>query len=502
MPGRLQRRRTSSAMSATVPSPVHESPSLAVKPGVLDERHSAEVHEPAQPKVAWPRRTSPTWRYVLLRRFLAYADIAAALLATGSLVVIGSGNAGQLAWALFYLPAWIVVAKLLGLYEADGRSLRHLTVDEIPQIALWALIGISGLSLFLEVLPPGRPDASSAVIAGTIAAFSAVAFRTSARWLWRAFTPPERVAIVGTAESATSVKRKLELFPDLHMTIVEERSLREVFESGADDWLAGVDRVIVTPASLDVLSTAKIVDTVRDRGVLLSIVSPGRTAFSAAVRLGRLAELPVLEYRTGDLSRSTVLLKRTLDVVCSSVALVVLAPVLLVIALAIALDSRGPVVFSQLRAGRDGRAFRMHKFRTMVDNAEELLPQFVLVDDLAEPVFKLECDPRTTRVGRWLRRWSVDELPQFVNVVRGEMSLVGPRPEQVKFVDRYLPEQRLRLSVKPGMTGPMQVYGRGALGLDERVAVETDYIEHLSIGRDLRLLGMTVAAVVRGRGAF
>ncbi len=94
-----------------------------------------------------------------------------ALLATGSLVVIGSGNAGQLAWALFYLPAWIVVAKLLGLYEADGRSLRHLTVDEIPQIVLWALIGMSGLSLFLEVLPPGRPDASSAIIAGTIAAF-------------------------------------------------------------------------------------------------------------------------------------------------------------------------------------------------------------------------------------------------------------------------------------------------------------------------------------------
>ena len=97
----------------------------------MDERHSADVHSPARATGAWPRKASPTWRYVLLRRFLAYADIAAALLATGSLVVIGSGNASQLAWALFYLPAWIVIAKLLGLYEADGRSLRHLTVDEI-----------------------------------------------------------------------------------------------------------------------------------------------------------------------------------------------------------------------------------------------------------------------------------------------------------------------------------------------------------------------------------
>ena len=261
MPGRFPRRRTSSPMSVTVRSPVRESPSLAVRTGVLDERHSADVRGPAQAKGVWPRRASPTWRYVLLRRFLAYADIAAALLATGSLVVIGSGNAGQLAWALFYLPAWIVIAKLLGLYEADGRSLRHLTVDEIPQIVLWALIGMSGLSLFLEVLPPGRPDASSAIIAGTIAAFSAVALRASARWFWRLVTPPERVAIVGTAESTMSVRRKLELFPDLHMTIVEERSMREVFESGADEWLAGVDRVIVTPASLDELSTAKIVDS-------------------------------------------------------------------------------------------------------------------------------------------------------------------------------------------------------------------------------------------------
>ena len=122
----------------------------------------------------------------------------------------------------------------------------------------------------------------------------------------------------------------------------------------------------------------------------------------------------------------------------------------------------------------------------------------MLVDDLAEPVFKLERDPRTTRVGRWLRRWSVDELPQLVNVLRGEMSLVGPRPEQVEFVDRYSAEQRRRLIVKPGLTGPMQVYGRGALGLDERIAVESDYIENLSIGRDLRILGMTVAAVFRG----
>jgi lipopolysaccharide/colanic/teichoic acid biosynthesis glycosyltransferase len=123
------------------------------------------------------------------------------------------------------------------------------------------------------------------------------------------------------------------------------------------------------------------------------------------------------------------------------------------------------------------------------------------VGELAEPVFKLERDPRRTRVGRWLRRWSLDELPQLIDVLRGAMSLVGPRPEQVDLVERYTPEQRLRLLVKPGLTGPMQVYGRGALGLEERLRVEEDYIENLSIGRDLRILGMTVAAVFSGKGA-
>ena len=218
--------------------------------------------------------------------------------------------------------------------------------------------------------------------------------------------------------------------------------------------------------------------------------------------MSRLAELPILDYGKVDLARSTLFLKRALDLLVSAIGLVVLAPVLLPIGLAVKLDSRGPVLFSQWRAGQGGRAFRMHKFRTMVENAEELLPQLVQLDALPEPVFKLEQDPRVTRVGRLLRRWSLDELPQLWNVLNGEMSLVGPRPEELALVERYTPEQRLRLFVKPGLTGPMQVHGRGALDLEERLAVERDYIENLSLGRDLRILGLTLSAVIRGSGAY
>jgi lipopolysaccharide/colanic/teichoic acid biosynthesis glycosyltransferase len=117
-------------------------------------------------------------------------------------------------------------------------------------------------------------------------------------------------------------------------------------------------------------------------------------------------------------------------------------------------------------------------------------------------VFKIVGDPRTTRVGRFLRRWSIDELPQLWNVLEGDMSLVGPRPEQLAVVARYRPEHQFRLSIKPGMTGPMQVFGRGDLSFDERLAVERDYVEHPALARDLRIIGLTLSAILRGDGAY
>jgi len=220
------------------------------------------------------------------------------------------------------------------------------------------------------------------------------------------------------------------------------------------------------------------------------------------VQLNHVADLPVVEYNTWDVSRSTLLLKRALDVALSLMALIVVAPFFLLIAAAIILESDGPVLFVQTRAGQSGRPFRMLKFRTMVANAEALLPELLPFDQLREPMFKLMPDPRVTRVGPILRRWSLDEIPQLLNVLKGDMSLVGPRPEQIELVERYAPEHRFRLFVKPGLTGPMQIYGRGQLTLQERLAVEREYVDNISVGRDLRILALTIAPVVSGRGAF
>jgi lipopolysaccharide/colanic/teichoic acid biosynthesis glycosyltransferase len=194
--------------------------------------------------------------------------------------------------------------------------------------------------------------------------------------------------------------------------------------------------------------------------------------------------------------------KRLMDVVLGAMTLAVMALPMVGIALLVKLDSPGPIFFRQTRMGQDGRPFRIFKFRTMVDHAEEMLPQLVDLEALSQPAFKLQSDPRVTRAGRFLRRWSLDEVPQLFNVLAGEMSLVGPRPEQIEVVTRYTDDQRRRLAVKPGMTGPMQVSGRGNLPFEERLALELTYIGRYSLRRDLSILLWTIPAVVRGDGAY
>jgi exopolysaccharide biosynthesis polyprenyl glycosylphosphotransferase len=441
------------------------------------------------------------WRDQLLRRLLALADGLTAGLVCLSLVVTASGGVETAFWAAVFIPVWILLAKLHGLYDRDHRAMRHLTVDELPSIFVWAMSGTAATMLLLMVTPPGPPEFSTALRAWLVAAPSALLLRGSARFLWRRLTPPERTLIVGEGPLAEATRRKLELFPDIHVELVANRSEVTVHDVRAPDALAEVDRIILASQTIDERLIAELVRFCRAAQIKLTVVPPARGLFGTAVQLKHIADLPVVEYNTWDVSRSTLLLKRALDVCVSAVVVVVLAPLFALVALAIRLDSRGPVFFVQTRAGQGGRRFRMVKFRTMVANAEDLLADLVPFDKLRQPMFKLADDPRVTRAGRILRRTSLDELPQLLNVLRGDMSLVGPRPEQVELVERYYPEHRFRLTVKPGLTGPMQVFGRGQLSFEERLAVEREYIENLSLGRDLRILALTLGPLLSGKGA-
>jgi exopolysaccharide biosynthesis polyprenyl glycosylphosphotransferase len=432
---------------------------------------------------------------------LAAADGVAVLAA--ALSVYGAGSTQAAIAIVLALPLFLVIAKLCGLYDLDHASLRHLTVDELPRIVLWAFASLGCLTVLHWALGLHSLSDGERILTWASVIACSLVTRALVRRLWRAVTPPEQVVLLGEGPLVGAIQRKYDLFPDMHGHVARHQPALDLENLNSDAaWLASVDRVVVASTSIDEETIAALLPVCRRHQIKLSVLPPARTIFGTAAKLDRIAEVPVIEYHTWDVSRTTLLGKRALDVAVSSVALVMLLPLLLVAALLVRITSRGPALFVQTRAGRGGKPFRMLKFRTMRGDAEERLAEVVDLEALDDPAFKIAGDPRTTRVGRFLRRWSIDEVPQLWNVLLGHMSLVGPRPEQLELVERYRPEHLFRLSIKPGMTGPMQVFGRGDLTFEERLAVERDYIEHPTLARDLRIIGLTLSAIVRGDGAY
>lgn len=241
------------------------------------------------------------------------------------------------------------------------------------------------------------------------------------------------------------------------------------------------------------------------RDLLIGLLSPfllmvRAAALGTGLVKGFVAPPRHMQGKVHSLSMGAFFLKRTLDIVGSLVGIVIGTPIVAGAALAIRLDSPGPVLFIQERAGEDGKPFKVIKLRTMVDGADEMTSAELEADKRLGR--KPKHDSRITKVGAFLRRSSMDEIPQFVNVLRGEMSLVGPRPEEMKVVANYTDRQRLRLAVKPGITGPMQVNGRGELDIDQRLELELDYIHNYTIWKDIQILIKTVGVVLTGKGAF
>lgn len=205
----------------------------------------------------------------------------------------------------------------------------------------------------------------------------------------------------------------------------------------------------------------------------------------------------------GSMTRTYIHGKRWFDIIASSTALVLLSGVFLVIAILIKLDDpHGKVFYSQTRIGKDGKQFQMWKFRSMIANADKMVEKLVDKNDVSGAMFKIKSDPRVTRVGRILRKYSLDELPQFYNVLRGDMSLVGPRPPLPREVAKYTSYDRYRLLVIPGVTGLWQVSGRSDLSFEEMVELDLYYIKHACFSEDLKILLKTVSVVIHPNGAY
>lgn len=201
-------------------------------------------------------------------------------------------------------------------------------------------------------------------------------------------------------------------------------------------------------------------------------------------------------------SNNYAFIKRLFDIVFTVLALCVLWPFLLITAAAIKLDSKGPVIYKQQRAARNGRPFKMYKFRSMYSDAEKKLEELTFLNEMDGPVFKMAQDPRVTRVGRFIRRYSIDELPQLINVLQGKMSIVGPRPPLLSEVAQYTPYQMQRLNVIPGLTCYWQISGRSDIRFEEWVALDLLYIRRQSLGVDMRIILGTVPAVLFSKGAY
>jgi len=261
-----------------------------------------------------------------------------------------------------------------------------------------------------------------------------------------------------------------------------------------------VHRAIIAPRSVDAGEMLNLVRTLKAVGVRVSVLPRLLEVVGSSVEFDDLHGVTVMGVRRFDLTRSSAALKRSFDLLGASLGLLAVSPLMIAIAIAIKLDSRGPVFFRQLRVGRHGQRFHMLKFRTMVPDAEALKDGLRHRNEAKDGLFKIAEDPRVTRVGRLLRRSALDELPQLLNIVRGEMSLVGPRPLVIDEDQRVEGWHRRRLELMPGMTGPWQILGPSRVPLREMVAIDYLYVANWSLWTDVKILLRTIPHVLGRRG--
>jgi exopolysaccharide biosynthesis polyprenyl glycosylphosphotransferase len=450
-------------------------------------------------------------RDAYFRRTLATADIAAA--ATALLAVIEAAG-GTPRWSLLAaLPLVVLASKLGGLYDRDEHLLRKTTLDETP--ALFQTATACTLVAFLldDRLVAGGLDKPQLVALWVMLLVTLLAFRLLARRLVLQFTPAERCLVLGDVDAAQRIEEKCASSHSMKVELVgrvrltgdprEHGGPPELGPLGDLDYILKthmIDRVIIAPSARD---TDEMLDTIRlvkALGVKVSVLPRLFEVVGSSVEFDDCDGITLLGVRRYGLTKSSFLIKRAFDVVMATLGLVLLAPLFAVVAVAIKLTSRGPVFFRQQRIGRAGNQFAMFKFRTMYDGAHADREALADLNE-AKGLFKISNDPRVTRVGRLLRRCQLDELPQLLNVVRGEMSLVGPRPLIAEEDSRIEGFNRRRLDVLPGMTGVWQVLGSSTrIPLQEMVKVDYMYGANWSLWLDVKILLRTVPLVLFRRG--
>lgn len=452
-------------------------------------------------------------RDALFRRLLLLADVVA-LVGAFVLTVALSRRSLQLTWAgIAAVPILVMCAKLTGLYDRDETLLRKTTLDEAPRLLQLATACALVAWLAGGLLVEGQLDRHEALFLWLALAALLILARTASRAIALRVAPAERCLFIGDELSAQTIRSKLACRGGIRAQVVAHLDLDKAASWSTDSYAEArlgeirdlaqtldVHRAIVAPRSVDAGEMLNLVRTLKAVGVRVSVLPRLLEVVGSSVEFDDLHGVTVMGVRRFELTRSSAAVKRAFDLLWASVGLFAVSPVMLLAAIAIKLDGRGPVFFRQRRVGRHGKHFQIFKFRTMVADAEAQKESLRDRNEAQEGLFKIFDDPRVTRVGRVLRKTALDEVPQLLNILKGEMSLVGPRPLIVEEDTRIQGWHRRRLELTPGMTGPWQILGPARVPLREMVAIDYLYVANWSLWNDMKILLRTVAYVIGCRG--
>ena len=459
-------------------------------------------------------------------------SLAAAALITGGLMValahvpgirrlfevFPADGSTSMVLLLTLVPYWLFLLYAFGLYRASGASIRGASIENVMR-GFTALTVGSWLLFLLMVLLRGVDSPLGALAVFWAVASLAVPFgRWTARAVvWRRPAFAERVLIVGAGTVGHTLAAKIAKHPEYRIDLIGFLEDGEPMPNGTGPTVPvigslrqleqvidreRVNRVILAFSQARHQQFLTVARICADHGVKVNIVPRLFEVLSSRAGVDDLEGIPLLDVAQVELSQLSMIVKRSFDLFVGGILTVLFLPLFAVVAVLIKLDSPGPVFFRQERMGHNGRVFRIFKFRSMKVGAEGQRECLEGLNEYSGPMFKIKEDPRVTRFGTWLRRTSLDELPQLFNVVRGNMSLVGPRPLWVEEAKQCKGWAKKRLNITPGMTGLWQVMGRNDIPFDEMVKLDYFYVTGWSLSWDIRLLLETIPAVFARRGAY
>jgi exopolysaccharide biosynthesis polyprenyl glycosylphosphotransferase len=404
------------------------------------------------------------------------------------------------------MPIGPLLLDLYGFYNFPLQKNAPKSFRQIAQALLWLGILIGGCSFFFRLNIQSRSVLILFVVISAVVLL--IKERLACAFLkarGRVGRYREKVILAGSAEEILLISRR---FSDEQLAEIDVVEQIDISHQSISDLIKAlhqhsVGRVIFATGKTGLRRVEEAVAVCEMEGVEAWLMADFiRTSIARPV-FDMFGSQPMLVFRSAPAISWCLLTKRVIDVIGSTLGILIASPLMLVAALAIKLTSPGAAIFVQMRSGKNGRPFRMYKFRSMYSDAEQRRDELESFNQMSGPVFKLDRDPRITPLGRWLRKYSIDELPQLVNVLLGQMSLVGPRPLPVYEVENFAkPSQRRRLSVKPGLTCLWQINGRSKVcDFENWVKLDLEYIDNFSILLDLIILLRTIPAVIGGRGA-